>query len=90
VQFAFSEGTPIGGVSRPGETDGFSECEAEAAYTSERYAVGFDPACVGLPASLSYRARINYDTDPQNEDAEVVTDVAPDGGWSRPLARPAG
>ncbi len=90
VQFAFLDGTPISGVSRPGDTDGTSVCEAEAAYTAERYAVGFDPACAGLPASVAYRVRIQYDTDPKNEDADVVTDVAPDGGMSRPVARPAG
>ncbi|HEV3364794.1 MAG TPA: hypothetical protein VG795_11785 [Acidimicrobiia bacterium] len=90
VQFALLEGALIAGVSRPGETDGTSACEAEAAYTADRYAVGFDPACIGRPASLSYRVKIHYDTDPKNEDADVVTDIAPDGGLSRPVARPAG
>lgn len=90
VQFAFFEGAPIAGVSRPGDSDGESVCEAEAAYTAERYAVAVDPACAGLPASVSYRVTINYDTDPKNEDAAVVKDVAPDGGMSRPVARPAG
>jgi hypothetical protein len=87
VQFAVSEGSLIAGVSRPGEAD-VLDCEAEAIYSAERYGVGLDPACAGNPASLSYRVKTNYDTDPTNEDADVVTDLAPDGGWSRPLARP--
>jgi hypothetical protein len=90
VQYAFSEGTSVAGVSRVADTDGTSVCEAEAAYTSERYAVGFDPECIGRPAAVSYRVTIYYDTDPKNEDADVVTDVGPDGGLSRPIARPAG
>jgi hypothetical protein len=90
VQFAFSDGMPVAGVSRPGDTDGSSVCEAEAAYTAERYAVGVDPECIGRPASLSYHVAIYYDRDPKNEDSDVVTDLAPDGGLSRPVARPAG
>ena len=90
VQYALSEGSPVAGVSRPGDADGSSACDADAAYTAERYAVGFDPACIGRPASVAYRVKIYYDTDPKNADADVVTDVGPDGGLSRPLARPAG
>ena len=89
VEYAFSDGTPIAGVSRPGETDGTLVCEAEAAYTAERYAVAVDPACIGQPASVSYRVTMYYDTDPNDENADLVTDVAPDGGLSRPVARPA-
>lgn len=88
VQYFLSEGTPVAGVSRVGDTEGDSLCAAEAGFTADGYAVAFDPACVGKPASFSYRVTMYYDTNPKNEDADVATDVAPDGGLSRPIARP--
>jgi Collagen triple helix repeat (20 copies) len=90
VQYSLSEGSPIAGISRLGDTDAASVCEAEAGYLTEGYAVGFDPACIGGPAAFSYRVTIFYDTDPANEDADVISDVAPDGGQFRPVARPGG
>jgi hypothetical protein len=51
--------------------------------------VGVDPGCLGSPASLSYRASIYYGTDPKNENADVVTDVSPDGAMSGQVPRTA-
>ena len=90
IQYSLTEGTPVAGLSRLSDADAASVCEAEAGYMTEGYAVGFDPACIGGPAAISYRVTIYYDTDPSNEEADVVTDVAPDGGLSRPVARPKG
>jgi hypothetical protein len=88
IQFSLDEGTPIAGVSRLGDADATSVCEAEAGYLTEGLTVAFDPACIDRPPAFSYRVTIYYDTDPTNEAADVVTDVAPDGGLSKPVARP--
>jgi hypothetical protein len=88
IQYSLDEGTPIAGVSRLGDADAASVCEAEAGYLTEGLTVAFDPTCIGRPAAFSYRVTIYYDTDPTNEEADVVTDVAPDGGLSKPVARP--
>lgn len=89
VQYLFDGETVAAGVSRVGDGETDSVCEAEARYWSGGYAVGFDPACVGSPASFSYRAKMYFDTDPADADADVLTDTAPDGGLSRPVARQA-
>ncbi len=90
VQYFLDSGAPVAGVSHPNDTDAASLCPTEAGYSAAGYTVAFDPACVGRPASFAYRVTIYYDTNPKNEDADVVTDVAPNGGLSRPVARPAG
>ena len=89
VQYFLSEGTPVAGVSRAGDDTGDSVCNAEAGFANDGYAVALDPACFNGPASFSYRVTMNYDSDPKNENADVITDVAPDGGLSHPVARPA-
>lgn len=89
VQFFFADGTLVAGVSRPGDADSQSACGAEAGQTADGYTVGIDPACIGNPASFAYRVTTYYDTDPAAENAtDVVTDVAPDGSWSKPVSRP--
>lgn len=89
VQYLFHEedGTVAAGVSRVGDVETDSVCEAQAQYWPGGYAIGFDPACVGSPAAFSYRAKMYFDTDPANADAEVLTDTAPNGGLSRPVTR---
>jgi hypothetical protein len=89
VQYFLSEGTPVAGVSRAGDDTGDSVCVAESGYAAHGDAVAIDPACFNAPASFSYRVSMYYDSDPKNEDADVLTDVAPDGGLSRPVPRPA-
>jgi hypothetical protein len=90
VQFFLEDGIPVAGVSRVGDNVNNSVCDAGARYTAENYVVGIDPACFGSPAQFSYRVSLYYDTDPADEDADVLTDVTPNGGLSRPVARPAG
>ena len=87
LEYFFEGGKLIAGVSRVTSNGPQAACEAEAAYMSESYAVGIDPACLGSPASLSYRATVYYAVDPNNDDS--VTDVSPDGGMSSPLRRTA-
>jgi hypothetical protein len=89
VQYYLDAGKLVAGVSRPGDPNTDTACAAEAGYMSESYAVGIDPACLGSPASLSYRATIYYTTDPKNANADDITDVSPDGGMSRPVPRTA-
>lgn len=89
VQFFFADGTLVAGVSRPGDSESQSACAAEAGQTADGYTVGVDPGCIGNPGSFAYRVTTYYDLDPANETAnDVVTDVAPDGGWSQPVSRP--
>ena len=89
VQYYLASGAPVANVSRAGDTTNTSLCPAEAGYTADGYTAAVDPACLGGPASVSFRVTMFYDTDPKNPNGDVATDVAPDGGLSRPVARPA-
>ena len=88
VQYFVDGGKLVGGVNRAGQAD--SACEAEAGYMQESYAVGIDPGCIGSPAAFAYRVTIYYDPDPKDENAEIITDVSPDGGMSPAIKRSAG
>ena len=90
VQYFFVDEENLGGsVSRPSQ-EGEPVCEATAvAYSDDAYALTVDPACLGNPASFSFRATMFYDTNPADEDADVISDLAPNGGWSFPVARPS-
>ena len=87
VEYFLEGGKLIAGVSRLTANGRQAACEAEAQYMSESYAVGIDPACLGSPASLSYRATVFYAVGSNNDDS--ITDVSPDGGMSAPLRRTA-
>jgi hypothetical protein len=87
IQYFLDSGALVAGVSRVGDTDGAAACDAEAGYGPDGYTVAFAPECLGSP-SFSYRVSMYYDSDPKNENAPLVSDVAPDGGLSRPVARP--
>ena len=87
VEYFLEGGKLIAGVSRITANGRQAACEAEAQYMSESYAVGIDPACLGSPASLSYRATVFYAVGSNNDDS--ITDVSPDGGMSAPLRRTA-
>ncbi len=89
VQYYLASGAPVADVSRAGDTSNTSLCSAEAGYTADGYTVAIDPACLGGPATVSFRVTTYYDTDPKNTNSDVATDVSPDGGLSRPVARPA-
>jgi hypothetical protein len=89
IQFT-SDGSGLGGsVERAGDEVSPSVCEASAAgYGADGYTVTVDPACLGNPKSFSYRATIYYDTNPQDENSNVASDVTPNGGLSFPITRP--
>lgn len=87
VEYFLEGGKLFAGVSRVTANGRQAACEAEAGYMSESLAVGVDPACLGSPASLSYRATVYYAIAPDSD--ESVTDVSPDGGMSAPLRRTA-
>jgi len=89
VEWLYDNGKPVVGVSRPNDTQINSVCEGPAVYGQESHAAGFDPKCIGSPPTFSYRVTIYYDTDPKNPNADVITDVAPNGGLSRPVPRSA-
>jgi len=89
VQYYLASGAPVADVSRAGDTSNTPLCSAEAGYTADGYTVAIDPACLGGPATVSFRVTTYYDTDPKNTNSDVATDVSPDGGLSRPVARPA-
>ena len=80
----FVEGGQLGAdVFRADDASTTSLCGVEAALSPDGYTVGVDPACIGNPAAFAYRPTIYYDTA-----SEVVTDIAPDTGFSRSVGRP--
>jgi hypothetical protein len=89
VEYFVEGGKLFAGVSRGSGNARQAACEAEAGYTSESYLVGIDPACLGSPASLSYRATVYYAADPNNQNSASITDVSPDGGMTGPMRRSA-
>jgi len=92
VQYSYDGTAFTGIVTHPGDDDSVPEvCDASTAgYGSAGYSVTIDPvACLGNPASFSFSATIFYDTNPKNDNADVASDVAPDGGLSFPVTRPS-
>ena len=88
IQYSVYGGRLGGTVTRAGQ-DGKALCDASAAgYGPDGYVVAVDPACLGNPASFSYAVTLYYDTNPKDDNAEVASDVAPNGGMSFPIARP--
>jgi ribosomal protein L24E len=47
-------------------------------------------SCVGTPASFRFLAVMTWDTDPNDDNAPVVADTAPDGGLSGVVEAPPG
>jgi hypothetical protein len=87
IQYYVLDGQLGGVVSRPASTD--TVCDVEAGYSPEgAYSVFVDPACLGNPASFSYRVTMYYDTNPKDDNADVASDVTPNGGMSFPVVRP--
>jgi hypothetical protein len=87
IQFFRDDDSYGASVGRPGDAAGEPVCDAEASYGPDGYTVLFESRCLGDPASFSYRASIYYDTDPEDENADVLFDVTPNGGLSRPVKR---
>jgi hypothetical protein len=90
VQYYIDEGKYGGAVSKPGAAGPEIVCEVDTAgYGPEGYSITIPSSCLGDPASFQYRVTINYDTNPKDENADVASDVAPNGGQSLPIGRGA-
>ncbi|MCA1846234.1 MAG: hypothetical protein LC792_24180, partial [Actinobacteria bacterium] len=88
IQYYFDGDTLGGTVSPPGSED--VVCEADTAgYGPDGYSLTVAPACLGNPASFSYRVTTFYDTNPKDANADVASDVTPNGGLSFPVTRPS-
>ena len=88
IQYFLEDDSYSGTVGRPADAEGEPVCDAVAAYGADGYILTFESGCLGDPASFSYRVSIYYDTDPEDENADVLYDVTPNGGLSRPVKRP--
>ena len=90
VQYFF-DGEALGGtVSRGGQSEAEVVCEVNtASYGATGYSLVIPSSCLGDPASFSYRVTTYYDTNPKDENADVASDVAPNGGMSFPISRGA-
>ena len=90
VQYYIDNGTYGAVVSKPGAAEPEVVCEVgTATYGPEGYSVTIPPSCLGDPASFQYRVTMFYDTNPKDENADVASDVAPNGGLSVPISRGA-
>jgi len=91
VQYSYG-GTGFGGeVIHPGDDDSVPPlCDATAAgYTAPAYWVTINPSCLGNPSSFAFRATTYFDTNPKDDNADVASDVAPNGGMSFAITRPS-
>jgi hypothetical protein len=91
VQYGYDGTQFTGQVTHPGDDDSVPAlCNATTAgYGAAGYSVTIDPACLGNPTSLAFRVTTYYDTNPKDDNADVASDVAPDGGMSFPVTRPS-
>jgi hypothetical protein len=90
VQYFIDEGKFGGAVSKPGSAEPEIVCEVDTAgYGPDGYSVTIPSSCLGDPASFQYRVTMYYDTNPKDENADVASDVAPNGGLSFPISRGA-
>jgi len=90
VQYFIDAGKYGAIVSRGGEAEAEVVCEIDTAgYGPEGYSLSIPSSCLGDPASFSYRVTTYYDTNPKDENADVASDVAPNGGMSFPISRGA-
>jgi hypothetical protein len=89
VQYYRLDEENVGGsVTRPGDS-GEAVCDdISATYSADGFKISIAPACLGNPASFAYRASIFYDTNPADENADVASDVTPNGGMSFAIRRP--
>jgi hypothetical protein len=89
IQYFVDDGALGGTVSRSEKDGSDIVCKVSApGYGSTGYWFAVDPACLGNPASVSFRVTTYYDTNPKDDNADVASDVAPNGGLSFPVPRP--
>ena len=61
-------------------------CDAQAAFDpTNGYSLTISPACMGSPASITYRVQLTYDTSPGAAKPPLSFDVAPDQGLAGPV-----
>ena len=61
-------------------------CDAKGTFSPDAgYTLTIDPACMGNPASVSYRVQLTYDTSPGAAKPPLAFDVAPDQGLAGPV-----
>ena len=91
IRFSVDRGAPGGVVgdlthwSGPGVPA--KHCDAKAAFDpAAGYMLTIDPACMGNPASITYRVQLTYDTSPGVAKPPLAFDVAPDTGLAGPVA----
>ena len=89
IQYYFdSKSGLLADVSKYGDTSGTSACAGEAGYTADGYTVAIDPACIGNPATVTFRATTYYDPNPTDPNGNLASDTTPDGGMSGPVSKP--
>lgn len=89
IQLARDGAGLVGVVSRSGDT-GPAVCDASgASYGADGFSATVDPGCLGNPVAFAFRATTYYDANPKNDNADVASDVAPNGGLSFPVTRPS-
>lgn len=89
IQYSVDQGRLGGAVLSAAKPNGPAVCQlSSATYGPDGYSATVDPACIGNPASVAFRVKVLYDTDPGNDAAEVASDSAPDAGWAPAVMRP--
>jgi hypothetical protein len=90
VQYFIDAGKYGAVVSRGGQAGADVVCQDDtASFGADGYSLTIPSSCLGDPASFSYRVTTYYDTNPKDENADVASDVAPNGGMSFPISRGA-
>lgn len=80
-------GRLTGDVYRPDEDDDGALCDVKATSFSPDsvYTAVLDPVCIGSPTTIAYQVSFFYDTNPDDDDAPVGADHAPDVALSAPV-----
>jgi hypothetical protein len=91
IQYSYGSSGFAGEVVHPGDADSTpAVCDAAGAgFSAPAYWVTVKASCLGNPSSFSFRVTTYFDVNPKDDNGNVVSDVAPDGGMSFPIARPS-
>ncbi|HEV7686825.1 MAG TPA: hypothetical protein VGQ80_09655 [Acidimicrobiia bacterium] len=90
VRYSADRATPGGIVSDLTHWSGpgvpAKHCDATATFDATTgYSLTVAPACMGNPASISYRVQLTYDTSPAGAKPPLAFDVLPDQGLAGPV-----